>query len=803
MYIHNHYVYKNIVSVYEGIHYVYEVSPINTSFANESQVNTVAYALGDTIIDLNMPGTIIAVPCAIPVEKIFENHEELWQKNGIKTLQKHKEEYIDNLKKILLLQHYYNYRLFFIISDGRLEVNKVGLMARDSIKLSNAQVEQYMLRNKMMYNIIKKRFNVDFCNAQDIEFILNYLAIPFEGKVENYYTRQTPTHIEYTYKSMKSKEFKTMYTKTAVAKKFNYQVVKEENYASDVITNLHLSTYPIDYIVKWDLWQDKAFRNEMKYQHHRLTRNNKSYYENTGMRDKEGELAAALANKGKDLALDKDKSKIKYQLLLRVRASTLEMLEARYDALKEEFERASIEITYDNGRQEKLSEHLMFYRNTYRSYVHSQHIYFFSHLNYFGGLCIGEQYKGVVVGYTVPGKKPVLIDPLAPYQNRARTSAGTYCAIGQTGSGKSQILNNYVLCSLIFYGSKTLFVDPKGDHEKVIEYLGKENASHIILGSDECESGILDPYLISNDFYDNAKDESVKAMILQRGFEDARDILINLSRMINSKLEISHTELIKTHERMLQLWKDNSIKKLNLTSYLKVYKHLYGDNKFFDEIAPFTKDTNARLFFGTEDTKLDNLLSFDKPFNLFTFQTKLLEDSKKEVSSIEAINQKILLLQYKKVNEIIMKFLEAHKNSSKLKTIVLEECYVYQRIPSGATMLNGLTRIVRSYVTQLITASQSCNDFDSSFFEQVGVLFLGSIKSEAIPTATEVIQIGDNPTLLDVLKFDNSQEGLDLESKFKFILQDYNNRKAVIRLIFPEHLKDVFDTSQYSKEKKS
>ncbi len=286
MYIHNHYVYQNIVSVYEGIHYVYEISPINTSFANESQVNTVAYALGDTIIDLNMPGTIVAVPCAIPVEKIFDNHEELWQKNGIKTLQKHKEEYIDNLKKILLLQHYYNYRLFFIISDGRLEVNKVGLMARDSIKLSNAQVEQYMLRNKMMYNIIKKRFNVNFCNAKDIEFILNYLAIPTEENVLNYHTRQTPTHIEYTYKSTKSKQFKTMYTKTAVVKKFNYQVVKEENYASDVITNLHLSTYPIDYIVKWDLWQDKAFRNEMKYQHHRLAKNNQSYYENTGMRDK-------------------------------------------------------------------------------------------------------------------------------------------------------------------------------------------------------------------------------------------------------------------------------------------------------------------------------------------------------------------------------------------------------------------------------------------------------------------------------------------------------------------------------------
>ena len=76
-----------------------------------------------------------------------------------------------------------------------------------------------------------------------------------------------------------------------------------------------------------------------------------------------------------------------------------------------------------------------------------------------------------------------------------------------------------------------------------------------------------------------------------------------------------------------------------------------------------------------------------------------------------------------------------------------------------------------------------------------GEIFVGSLKSsEEIEFVLDEMKLNNHQTVRSALIDRTTAEGADENKKYVFLMQDYNNRKCLTKLIIPRCFSEIFRT---------
>lgn len=775
----------NIVSYADCVGYYYKIKPINSLYASDVQLETLISTLREKILAVNMPGAIYILPRRVNERNILNYYEALYEKNRNPELDLLKNSVMQDIKKQLSQKIRYKYSIYIVFTDNRDPLKRrlfADLLHKDNHLLDHSMQDLCAIVDGQIYKKLAQNLSVERLNKQDVERLHNYLAIPLEGRIANYYTTPQATALHYEYKNIGSTEYRDLYSCILAAEKIRYDVVQDGARANTVINKIQEYDYPVDTIVKFDLEHTQTFRRNMSSKRESIRKNAKRYYNLSDRKDQEAKKAVELAKIGENVDPAIEDSKIRWQMVFRLRANDNQMLTKRVDRMLKIFDGKKVPLIYAIGEQEKLAEHLFPYKNTYGSCLQLTDVLFFATFNFLGGLYIGEEDEGIIATYTNPADLPVLIDVEAPVKGKAKNASSTSCFAGETGSGKSQLANNLLLLSMIFYGHKTLLIDPKGDRNKLIDTLNTYGniCSHLVIGSEDSPAGMFDAFLLH-------KENIPEALSI------AKNDVISLVRAVNKKQKLNLMDIDRAYEDMCIAQKDGKIKQLtmgHLSEFLM--KH---DQEAASNLLSLRKDPMARLFFGNDDTDLSTVFDLSKPFNLVTFAKLPVFSSEKGkyVYSDDDLNHRLSALVINKTTEITNMYIRLEKG--KAKTLLVDEAKMWMTVPGGLDVLVNNNLIARSELMNLMIILQNWSDVPDSIINNTGQFFIGNMKSKKeIKLILDHFDLGNNSALTGVLTDRTKAEGVNAAKQFNFLYCDYNNRKCITKLKFMDTFKNAFNT---------
>lgn len=781
MFVEPVYTYGNIVSYNETINYYYKIKPINSLYAQDSQQSTLIENMMGKVQKINMPGMILIKPRVIDADRLIKNYEDLWKKNQRSILLPLKQEYMKSVKKTLNKSYKYQYDIYFIFTDGRPELKHkrhLQLMRTTNDPLPDRVLEVCRVVDEEIYNTLNVDLSVERLQEDAVQNLHQYLSLPVEDAVEDYYTIPQPTELEVTYKSVKVSGWKKSITRTFVASDFK-RTDTEVLQANSVLNKLQLGTYPVDTIIKFDLEHTAKFSREMLGKKEQIRKSHKRYFNSSDKKDNEAIKAIKLANIGVEADETKEEFKVRWQMMIRIRANDQEMLNKRSDALMRRFQGAGITLSYELGEQDKLANNLFPFKQTYKNHVQLTDVAYFCQFNYLGGLYIGEETEGVIVTFTKPGELPVIINPYAPIEGKSKSASPTTIFVGETGAGKSQQANEIALVLMIFYGVDILCVDPKGDRLELANLLGDKVCSHLVLGSKACQNGMFDPYLLSDD-----KEEVLSSV--------QREVTAFL-RAINPDVEIDFGAIKKADANLRIDFENKVIDRMTLRTFISYLAPF--DKKAAGQLEGLKDDPNARLFFGDAETDIDQVFDLSKPFNLVTFESMPLYSKDQKVMLDFNPNEKdhrLFSILFSRLGEVINRFM---KTSRKEKLLAIDEVRIFTAIPGAMDIITNVNRQARTWYTLLFLMSQRLSDFPDDVLENTGQFFVGSLKSnKEIQFVLDFMSLDHKSSVASILQDRTKDEGLNQDRKYNFLYCDYNNRKAITKAIFGDVFKDAFNT---------
>lgn len=786
MHIGRVYVNENIVYHKEVITYYYNVKPISSLFASDTQVTTLLDNMKDKILSINMPGQILIRPRAINGNKIINAYKSNFKRYGFQEFSEIAKNMINDLVEINCTNVKYNYEIYIMFTDGRDELKR-----KRSWKLFPVLNEEPNSRMMEIFQVCNDEIYKKLCNGLDVRKlneeqtleVHNYLALPLEKRVADYFVNETPTHIKYEYKSINSGTYKSLYSKTLIASWFGKDKVldrKTEMKSDKSINELQLLNFPVDTIVKFDLEHTKEFVKDMGAKKERIKKANKRHWKTVEKNDKDAIKAQKLAEAGENVDESLERSKVHWQLFIRLRAADEDLLERRTNIIRERFKKPKIMLSEEVGSQIALANDLFPYRNCFRKYVQLTDVAYFVQFNYLGGLCIGDEKEGMVITYTQPGFKPIFHDSSKPLLGKTKSKGSTIVITGETGSGKTQLADTIVFTDMVFKGFRTLTVDPKGDREKKIEYL-KDSATNLKIGSKECVDGMFDPYLMNND------DE-------KEALSQAKKDITALARALNKGQQINFMYINVSHEEMKEDLKEGKIKQMTLTHLLE--KLAQFDKFLADQVLSLSVDPIARLFFATDETTIDKSFNLNKMYNLITFEKMPLYDSEQNKYldfNPNEIEHAIFAVVFSRVIGIINGFMK--RFGTEENQLILDEFKVFKTVPGGKEVAEHCNRQCRSWQTHLYIISQLLSDIPTGILENTSEMFIGSIRSKgAIDYVLEELDLAEHGTVRSAIADKTKAEGVRQEDEYNFLYRDYNNRKCLTKLIIPKSLIPYFDT---------
>ena len=636
--------------------------------------------------------------------------------------------------------------------------------------------------DEQIYKKLAQNVSAERLSKAEVEQLHNYLAIPLEGKISSYYTTPQATDLHYEYKAIGSSEYRDLYSCILAAEKIRYDVVADGSKANTVVNKIQEYDYPVDTVIKFDLEHTQTFRRNMTSKRESIRKSAKRYYNLSDRKDTEAKKAVELAKIGENVDPAIEDSKIRWQMIFRVRANGKEMLTKRVDRMLKIFDGKKVPLIYAIGEQEKLAEHLFPYKTAYGGCLQLSDVLFFATFNFLGGLYIGEEEEGIIATYTNTADLPVLIDVEAPVKGKAKNASSTMCFAGETGSGKSQLANNFLLLSMIFYGHKVLLIDPKGDRNKLIDTLNTygDICSHLVIGDKNSPAGMFDAFLLHND-------NELEALSI------AKNDVINLVRAINSEQKLNLMDVDRAYEDMCIAQKEGKIKQLtmgHLSKYLM--KH---DQEAASNLLSLQKDPMARLIFGNDDTDLSKVFDLSKPFNLVTFAKLPVFSSEtgKYVYVEKDLTHRLSALVINKTTEITNMFIRMEKGHA--KTLLVDEAKLWMTIPGGRDVLVNNNLIARSELMNLLIILQNWSDVPDSIINNTGQFFIGNMKSKnEIALILDHFDLGNNSALASILSDRTKAEGVSSAKQYNFLYCDYNNRKCITKLKFLDTFKRAFNT---------
>lgn len=781
MHVGKVYAYDNIFYHNEIINYAYKIKPINSLFASESQQSTLLDTMFKLISDINMPGMIFIKPRKIQNRKILMAYSENFKKYGNSSFKGIAKDYIQSIKEIISKAIKYRYEIYFIFCDGRDELKKyqpLKLFKTTTKKLNKHEIELYSLVEEEIYKQLQKSVNATRITSDEVTALMNYIAIPVENNIVDYYVEDAPTELKYDYQLVNRSSYNAIYTKTLVAGRDKTLVKENIKKATDIFNRLQLGKFPVDVFIKFDLEHAKEFVKNMAGKEESIKKANRRFFKQIGENDPNALKAKLIARAGAEADISFEHSKVRYQMFLRVRANDKEMLEKRCDSLRTRFEKR-MSLSSEIGQQLTLANNLFPYRTSFRKYIQLADISYFVQYNFLGGLFIGDEKEGMIETYTYPGQIPVFYDISNPLLGKTRTASSTTVYVGETGSGKTQLCDHRVFVNMIFKGMRTLTIDPKGDREKKILLLG-ENASHLKIGSPDCKDGMFDPYLM------NAGDEVEALSQVKRDID-------SLARALDKNIQINFMYINRANDDMLKDLKNKKIKQCtfcNLLKYLREY-----DPYLADQLESLKKDPMARLFFAQDDTSIDMSFNLTKSYNLITFARMPLFNDKGQVMDFNPnrLDHAIFSVVLSRITGITLNFMKLFGTEE--NQVVFEEYKVFQKVPGGEEIVDSTVRQGRSWQTHVNIITQAMSDISDSIMNNVGDIYVGSLKSTSeINHVLNELKIQNHSAVREALIDHTTDEGLLEERKYNFLFQDYNNRKCITKLQIPRCFAEVFRT---------
>lgn len=784
----------NIVSHEDCVGYYYWIKPINSLYASDTQLQTLVETLKEKILAINMPGAIYILPKKVSKKEILQTYKSLYKDNQRQEMNKLAKSVLKDVSEQLKEKIRYRYRICVVFTDNREPLRRrfyADLLKHQNIKMDHRTSSLCEIVDEQIYKKLASNLSVDRLTEQDIEEFHNYLALPVdsEKKVEEYYTTPQPTYLQQEYISKGDDQFTSIYTRTLIAERIEYLSVKA-NSANTVVNKIQEYDYPVDTIVKFDLEHTQAFRRNMTSKREDIRKSAKRYYNLSDRQDVDAKKAIELAKIGENADPSIEESKLRWQMLFRLRADNESMLNKRTDRMRKRFEGKHVPLTYAIGEQERLARHLFPYNSCYPHYLNLTDVLYFASFNFFGGLYIGEESGGTIATYTNPADLPILVDVEAPIKGNAKSASSTMIFAGETGAGKSQIANNFVMTSMIFYGHKTLNIDPKGDRMELINTLNRygDIASHLIIGDKDSPSGMFDAFLLH-------PDDSMEALAL------AKNDIVNLSRAVNHNQKVNLLLIDQAYDQMCLAKKHGKIHRFTMSYLIDYLMEL--DPEVASNVKSLKKDPMARLFFGEETTDVDSVFRLDRPYNLVTFaKLPVFSQQGGYVYHEEDLEHRIYALIIGKTTEITNRFIRMEKG--KPKTLLIDEAKLWSTVPGGIDVLINNNLIARSEMMNLLIILQNWSDLPDSIINNTGQFFIGSMKSkQEIELILKHFDLTSNSALSGLLMDRTKDEGLSETKKYNFLYVDYNNRKCMTKLKFLNTFSKAFNTLKKDNKQKN
>lgn len=767
---------RNIVLMDDTYNFIYKFTPVNSIFGTNTQSLTLIQTMKKLLSEVNMCGSIYLLPQEIDIDKILDYHERKFEENYDEVLKELKEEYMLDLSKNLYDQVYYRYHIYIVFTDNRNGIQKKMMdrfITRETARPSKRFVSNLKFWEEELFKKIKAT-NLEVSqekSIQQVNRLFNYIALPLEPKerdnVTNYHSTAYSNYIDYEYTT--NGEIHHLYTKTAIAEQYNDIIGKAQN---NLINRIQLSNYPVDIVVKFDLVHSKEFKKKMQDKYNEINKSVKKYEKASDTKDSSERVALNVAELAKNIDPAIEQTIFQTQTMFRLRSRSVEQLEQRYQDLQKRLEK-TLFLQELRGRQDKLAENLQFYQTTCHEHYHDFNMDFFTSFNYLGGFYIGEEQEGLVVTYGLHNKVPVLIDYEKVLQGKTKTAAPTTVALGETGSGKSQAVNHILISLMLFLGVKVLVIDPKGDRNKLITKLGEKVASHLELGSEECMSGMFDPYFTTN--------------TLKDGLEKAQTLLVQMERMLNPKTSISLKKIEVAHQKMIEKIEFGFYQSANLSNLVDELEFIYPDA--VENVVALKNHSHARLFFGNDFVNFKDAFDFSRSFNLITLKgMPNLEDYDKN-----NVSHQIASLLLSTVYEIAHQFINTYQG--KLKAMLIDEFRLYKVAKGAEGSVEQITRIARSNLLFPFIISQELADIPDGILSQTGMYLAGSLKTkEGIQYMLQKLSMEENIEIAAMLNDETKNEGVSEDRKYNFLYVDFNNRKAPCKLKFQSSYIDAFDT---------
>lgn len=775
--------YGNITYHKEVITYFYKVKPINSLFASETQKDTLLEKFKDLILDVNMPGFFFVKPKEVNRKKILQTYAETFKENGDPEFLDLAKDYIKSIQEILSESIKYRYEIFFCFTDGRSEMKrrkKISVFPVSNDALGKDELSLYQIAEEEIFKKMSKHIDTTKVNEEiEIEKLMNYLAVPTEKSIDDYWVTEHSSMLEYEIVPTKGNENQKLYTTTLVASKFNRLAVNDV--ADDVINGLQLGAYPTDVMVKFDLVHTKQFIKNMTAKNESIKKAQKRYISLTDRKDKEAIKGTILSKSAMELDESIEQSKVRWQLYFRIRSNDEKMLEKRRESLRSKFKSSRIELSVEIGKQITLANNLFPYRNEFKRYIQSTDIAYLARYNFLGGIYIGEEDTGIIETFTRPGDLPVLYDTRKILEGKAKTNAPTTVYCGETGGGKTQMCDHKVFVGVIFYARRSLTIDPKGDRIKKIEMLG-DKASHLIIGAEDNPDGMLDAFLMNSDNSRKALAEAKANIDALVTAHDRKGNVVIPYHNINSAFD-DMTKDVETGKQKQMTF-------TSLLEHLKAY-----DEDVANLVLSTRRDPIARLFFANQDTKIDKAFNLNKRYNLVTFAEVPLYDMNGNVMKFNPNHQRqaIFAICMSKVTGIINSFARSYPDED--KEVTFDEYKVWKSVPGGENVVINTVMTARSLRCFVNVISQQFSDINSEILNNTGQIYVGSLKSQKeIEYVLEEMKLENHNIVRNALIDRTQIEGADESKKYVFLFQDYNNRKSLAKLIMPRTFKEAFKT---------
>ncbi len=775
---------KSNVAVSDGVlAYFYDVKPINSLFTDEAQISSIVDLFMKKMIRINMPGQIIIRPVGVDVPSMVNYYNQQYKKGGFKPFRDIAKNIIKDIyqenKKVR-----YKYKVTFVFVESRdnFEVSSLkNLSLKKNIQISKEALEYAEDISDHLYNELNNGLSVSKLTEDEVESLIHYLAIPVKGQTESYFYTPQAQYMEYEYKmnhrNKDERDIQKLYTRNIMISSLPSEQQKQTN----IFNSIQLLSFPVDIILKFDMVSNRKFVKKMRNKELDIEKSIKKEAKHEGFTSKEIRKKTHLAKLAVQGENADEKAKVKFQVMFRLRANSTDLLMKRYNIFQSflgaDTEREEgLQIAYDVGYQEEMYKNINPFDITYTKYVHTTDISYLAKFNWLGGLYIGEEREGMVLGYTRPGRIPVLSNFYAPIEGKSRKTAPITIIVGESGSGKTQLMNNIAIEFVAIYGVKIFIIDPKGDRVKFFDQIPPGMGQHLVLGGSSEQRGIFDPF---NNYTP------------EKALEKARDVLIRMGRAINKNQEFNLRYIKEAYKDCVDRVKRNDIEKITmfeLAQSLRKYDELWADN-----VLSLSDHEFGYLFFSYHD---EEPIKFDLTynFNLATFSNV----PNLEYFDENNLRHQMFAILIEETVTMIDTFMRSNPNSPKV--LEMDEMHVWNNTTNGESAVDNATRLARSYQALMILADQRYSTFNA-IRDQASQVLIGSIASvDEIEEIIKYYKLNDNESIRNVLQDKTKAEGFEEDDLHRFLYIDYNNRKAVLRAVLHTQFKDAFDTRKKSDE---